>query len=46
MSNIRGILITNLNKEKGDIWLAQSVEHVTPDLGFMGLSPMLGVEIT
>lgn len=26
-------------------WLAHSVEHSTPDLGFVSLSPMLGVEI-
>ena len=27
-------------------WLAQSEEHATLDLGVMGLSPTLGVEIT
>ena len=26
-------------------WLAQSVEHVTPDLRVVGLSPTLGREI-
>ena len=26
-------------------WLAQLVEHVTLDLGVLGLSPTLGVEI-
>lgn len=26
--------------------LAHSVEHVTPYLGIVGLSPMLGIEIT
>ena len=33
-------------KGLGGAWLAQLGEHVTFDLGFMGLSPMLGVEIT
>ena len=27
-------------------WLAQLVEHATPDLGVMSLSPILGVEPT
>ena len=27
-------------------WLAQSVDHVTLNLGVVSLSPMLGVEIT
>ena len=26
----------------GGAWLAQSVEHTTPDLGVMSSSPMLG----
>ena len=28
------------------IWLAQSVEHVTLDLGIMSSNPILGVELT
>ena len=28
------------------IWLAQSIEHATVDLGVMSSSPRLGVEIT
>jgi len=27
-------------------WLAQSVKHVTPDLGVVSWSPTMGVEIT
>ena len=27
------------------VWLAQSVEHLTPDLRVMSSSPMLGIEI-
>lgn len=46
MSGIKEILISNLTKEKGGIWLAQLVQRVTLDLGVMGLSPSLGVGIT
>lgn len=46
MSGIKEILISNLTKEKGGIWLAQLVQLVTLDLGVMGLSPSLGVGIT
>jgi len=38
------------HKERSKQWwggrLAQSVKHVTLDLGVVGLSPTLGVEIT
>ena len=34
------------NAHSAGIWLAQSVEHATLDLGVESLSPMLGVEIT
>ena len=30
----------------GGNWVAQLVEHVTPDLGIVSLSPTLGAEIT
>ena len=30
----------------GGTWLAQVLEHVTPDLRVMGLRPMVGMEIT
>ena len=36
-------IIRTLNRST---WLAQSVEHVTLDLGAMSLSPKLGAEIT
>lgn len=32
--------------DERDVWLAQSEEHVTPNLGVLSLSPMLGKEIT
>ena len=32
--------------EEKATWIAQSVEHVTLDLGVMSLSPMLGIELT
>ena len=32
-------------KREGGTWLAQSIEHVTLDLGVMSSSPTLGVEI-
>ena len=36
-----------ISKElKTGLWLAQSVEHTTLDLGAVGLSPTLGIEIT
>lgn len=47
-----GIGLNNLNNQKDDVemmvcgyfWLAQSVQHVTLNLGVV--SPILGVEIT
>jgi len=33
------------NKYQGT-WLAQSVQHVTLDLGVVNLSPTLGIEVT
>lgn len=40
--------MTSLSKMKffRGTWLAQSVEHVTLDLGVVSLSPTLGVEMT
>ena len=35
-----------LGAPKRDAWPAQSVEHVTSDLGVLRLNPMLGVEFT
>ena len=37
--------MTKKGRIKGT-WLAQSVEHLTLDLGVMSLSPMLGAELT
>ena len=36
--------IVGKDKSRG-AWLAQSVEHASVDLGAIGMSPMLGVEI-
>ena len=36
----------NQKDEGRGVWLAQSVEHVTPDFGALCLNPTLGVEIT
>lgn len=38
--------ISIIRKGMRDTWLAQLVEHATLDLGVMGSSPVLGVEIT
>ena len=38
--------IEEIGKVKEGACLAQSVEHVTLDLGVVSSSPMLGVEIT
>ena len=35
-----------IEANSGDAWLAQLVEHTTLDLGVVGSSPTLGVEIT
>ena len=35
-----------LKRDGRGAWLAQSEEHVTLDLGVMGSSPTIGVEIT
>ena len=40
------VLIHIRNNLWRGIWLAQSGEHVTLDLGVLGLSPTLGVEFT
>ena len=34
------------NSKRGDVWAAQSVEHVTPDLRVVSSSPMLCIELT
>lgn len=35
-----------IRNQKGGVWLAQSVECATLDLGVMNSSPRLGVEMT
>ena len=37
---------TSENQKSWGVWLAQSVEHVTLDLGVVSSSPTLDVEIT